>query len=156
MAPEAPGRRHEPSRGRVEAGVGELVLRLIATHGRRHHGERLGEQEGAAHGEVGPRRTHPRPVDRPEGPGQVLAAEDGGRQPHERNRQRVEQVELGEPESDRRDHAEARRDAGDEPVRLVGGQRPERPQADEPAGRGGDQDEREEPEVDHRVLRIPR
>ena len=156
LAPEAPGRRHEPSRGGVEPGVGELVLRLIAAHRRRHHGERFGEQEGAAHGEERPRRPHPRPVDGAERPGQVLAAEDDGRQAHERDRHRAEHVELGEAEPDRRHHAETHRHAGDEPLRLLGGQRREHPQADEPASGGGDQDEREEPEVDHRVLRTPR
>ena len=68
----------------------------------------------------------------------------------------MEHVEGSETEPHRGHDAEARGDAGNQPVGLVGRQRTERPQTGQPAGGGRDQHEHEQPEIDHRVLRMPR
>ena len=155
VSPEAPGRRDEAARRGIEARVRELVLRLVAPHRRRHHGERLGDQHGGADEKQRPRRAELPAVERTQRADEEAAAEYHDDDAEARDGHRSERVDCGKPEAGRCDDAEARRDALDEPVRLVRGQRAEDAQADEAAGGGRAQHEHEQPEIDHRVLRMP-
>ena len=155
LPPEAPRGRDEAARRRVQTRIGELVLRLVAANRGRHHRDRLGGEHRGADEQQRPGGAEPPAVDRAQRANEDPAAECHDHDADTGDRNRAERVERGEPEARRRRDAEPRRHTRDEPVRLVGGQRADDAQTEEPAGRGRGEHEDEQPEVDHRVLRTP-